>query len=82
MTAREAPADSLAMLTSDFWIWKSGRYDKQSDQSGIVWRQSGTFTVEGDSVLRFDPPIPMWDASEGVLTGDRLRIGAVTYEKN
>jgi hypothetical protein len=82
MTARDAPADSLPMLASDLWLWKSGRYDKQSHVSGVVWRQSGTFTVEGDSLLRFDPAISMWNESEGTLTGERLRIGAVTYEKH
>jgi hypothetical protein len=83
MTAREAPADSLPMLASDFWLWESGRYDTQSHLSGShVWRESGTFTVEGDSLLRFDPAISLWNESEGVLTGERLRIGAVTYEKH
>jgi hypothetical protein len=82
MTSREAPADSLTMLGSDFWLWESGRYDKQSYVTGVhVWRESGTYTVEGDSLLLFDPAISMWDEPEGVLTGELLRIGLVTYEK-
>jgi hypothetical protein len=83
MTTRVAPADSLPMLASDFWIWESGRYDKQSYVAGAhLWRESGTYTVEGDSLLNFDPVIALWNESEGVLTGEHLRIGAVTYEKH